>query len=78
MPTRAISLKHIRQSPKCLMYARGLPQRLQRLYSRTGKRFGFFQLAILDFFAKIDLAIFLGVVALRYCLLIFGTGERHS
>ncbi len=52
MPTRANSLKHIRQSPTCRMYARGLPQRLQRLYSRTAKRFGFFQLAILDFLAK--------------------------
>ena len=66
MPTRAISLKHIRQRPKCLIYARGLPQRLQRLYSRTGKRFGFFQLAILDALAKIDLAVLWVVVALRH------------
>ena len=60
------------------MYARGLPQRLQRLYSRTGKRFGFFQLAILDALAKIDLALFWGVVALRHCQILFGLGERYS
>lgn len=65
MPTRAISRKHILHRPTCLIYARGLPQRLQRLYSRTGKRFGFFQLAILDALAKIVLAMFWGVAALR-------------
>ena len=42
----------MRHNPKCLIYARGLPHLLQRLYSLTGNRFGFFQLAILDALAK--------------------------
>jgi hypothetical protein len=41
----------MRQSPKCLMYAFGLPQLLHLLCSRTLNRCGFFQRAILDFFA---------------------------
>ena len=51
-PCRAISLKQIRHSPKCLIYALGLPHLLQRLYSLTPNRFGFFQLAIFDALAK--------------------------
>ena len=53
MPVRAISLKHILHRPANLMYARGRPQRLQRLYSRTLYFLGLFQLAIFDAFANV-------------------------
>jgi len=42
----------MRHSPTCRMYARGRPHLLHRLYSLTGYRFGLFQLAIFDAFAK--------------------------
>ena len=52
-------LKQMRQSPKCLMYAFGLPQLLHLLCSRTLNFFGFFQLALFDFFAMLsDLSFF--------------------
>jgi len=58
-PVSAMFLKQMRQSPKCLMYAFGLPQLLHLLCSRTLNFFGFFQLAIFDFFAMLsDLSFF--------------------
>ncbi len=53
IPVRAISLKQILHRPANLMYARGRPQRLQRLYSRTLYFLGLFQLAIFDAFANV-------------------------
>ena len=52
MPVSANSRKQMRHSPKCLIYALGLPHLLQRLYSLTPNRFGFFQLAIFDALTK--------------------------
>jgi hypothetical protein len=42
-PRSAISLKHSLHRPKSRMNARGLPQRLQRVYARA-LNFGFFLL----------------------------------